>query len=151
MGLPNRLRDKDALLSLVASAQMFSEEEQLVIADTFVPLDHQTLWFGSYLEDKMIGVAYCYPMEMTNRTWNVLMLLVHPDFHRQGIGRDLMVLTEKTLSERQERLLLVETSSTDAFDGARSFYQALGYDQQGLIHNYYDDNDHKVTFTKRLS
>ncbi|WP_408688935.1 GNAT family N-acetyltransferase [Vibrio sp. TBV020] len=78
------------------------------------------------------------------------MLLVDPEYHRSRIGRDLMQLMESTLTKQGQRLLIVETSSTDDFQTARSFYSAIGYAQQGAIEHYYDDNDHKITFIKRL-
>ncbi len=142
--------DKEQMLTLVTHSQMFSEDEQAFIADTFDNVNEQAIWFGAFDGEVMTGVAYCMPEEMTNATWNVLMLLVHPEHHSKGIGKGLMRLMEQTLSEQSQRLLLVETSSTDDFTTARAFYNAIGYSQQGVIEHYYDDNDHKVTFIKKL-
>ncbi|MFM2591252.1 GNAT family N-acetyltransferase [Vibrio sp. TBV020] len=110
----------------------------------------EAIWFGKFENELMTGVAYCEPMEMTNVTWNVLMLLVDPEHHRRGIGKDLMQLMESTLTKQEQRLLIVETSSTDDFQTARTFYSAIGYAQQGAVEHYYDDNDHKITFIKKL-
>ncbi|GAL35309.1 histone acetyltransferase HPA2 and related acetyltransferases [Vibrio maritimus] len=145
-----QLTDKEKMLELVNKTQMFEAEELSFIADTFEEESSEAIWFGKFDNELMIGVAYCLPMEMTNATWNVLMLLVDPKHHRSGIGRDLMQLMESTLTKQGQRLLIVETSSTDDFQTARSFYSAIGYAQQGAIEHYYDDNDHKITFIKRL-
>ncbi|MGR4021701.1 GNAT family N-acetyltransferase [Vibrio harveyi] len=145
-----QLADKEKMLELVNKTQMFEAEEVSFIADTFEGESSEAIWFGQFDDELMTGVAYCVPMEMTNATWNVLMLLVDPEHHRSGIGRNLMQLMESTLTQQGQRLLIVETSSTDDFQTARSFYSAIGYAQQGAIEHYYDDNDHKITFIKRL-
>ncbi|KXF82909.1 GNAT family N-acetyltransferase [Enterovibrio coralii] len=142
--------DKAEMLALVAKTQMFEKEEVSFISDTFENSSGEAIWFGAFQNEQMAGIAYCVPMEMTNETWNVLMLLVDPEHHRKGIGKALMHLMEDTLSAQGKRLLIVETSSTEDFQTARSFYEAIGYSKQGTIEHYYDDNDHKVTFTKRL-
>ncbi|WP_158264525.1 GNAT family N-acetyltransferase [Photobacterium rosenbergii] len=145
-----QLTDKAKMLELVNKTQIFAPEEVSFIADTFEGESSEAVWFGKFEGERMIGVAYCVPMEMTNATWNVLMLLVDPEHHRRGIGKELMQLMESTLTQKGQRLLIVETSSTDDFRTARSFYRAIGYAQQGAIEHYYDDDDHKITFIKRL-
>ncbi|MGU3163646.1 GNAT family N-acetyltransferase [Vibrio cholerae] len=145
-----QLADKAKMLALVTKTQMFEAEEILFIADSFEANTNGAIWFGSFDNEQMTGVAYCVPMEMTNETWNVLMLLVDPDLHRSGIGKALMRLMESTLTEQGKRLLIVETSSTDDFQTARAFYHAIGYSKQGTIEHYYDNDDHKITFTKKL-
>ncbi len=145
------LADKEKMLSLISDSGMFAEEEVSYMAETFEATQDSALWFGAFnQEEQMTGVAYCVEMEMTNATWNVLMLCVHPEYHRQGIGKALMVLMEQTLQQQSQRLLIVETSSTDDFATARQFYSAIGYEQQGTIKHYYDQNDHKETFIKLL-
>lgn len=138
------------LLELVRHSNMFSDDEIDYIVEAFESNQNDAIWFGSFNGKQMTGVAYCVPMEMTNATWNVLMLLVHPEHHRQGIGKSLMQLMEQTLAAQSQRLLIVETSSTNEFEVARAFYTGIGYIKQGIIENYYDDHDHKVTFTKTL-
>ncbi len=70
--------DKASVLSLVTGSGMFSAEEASYIATTFDQSQESAIWFAAFEQDSMTGVAYCMPMEMTNSTWNVLMLLVHP-------------------------------------------------------------------------
>ena len=143
--------DKPSISALMSSTQMFQDEEIAFVIETFDGNYNTAIWFGSFdANNKMNGVAYCVPMKMTNSTWNVLMLLVSPEYHRSGIGKSLMRHIEKTLSDQSQRLLVVETSSTDDFDIARKFYSAIGYSKQGVIEHYYDENDHKVIFTKKL-
>ncbi|MEL7038197.1 MAG: GNAT family N-acetyltransferase [Cyanobacteria bacterium J06592_8] len=99
----------------------------------------------------LVGVAYCVPEPMTNRTWNLLLIAVRPDYHRQGRGKALLRHVEQTLMTRGERLLLVETSSLEGFQPAREFYRKCGYEQVGRIPDFYDIGDDKIVFRKLLA
>ncbi len=142
--------DKASVIALVHASGMFSEDEADFIATIYDQGQTSAIWFGAFEQDTMTGVAYCMPMEMTNRTWNVLMLLVHPEHHRQGIGQALMRLMEQTLADQSQRLLMVETSSGEEFETARQFYRAIGYQRQGTVEDQDDDGDDKLTFTRKL-
>ena len=57
---------------------------------------------------------------------------------------------EQTLTERGERVLLVETSGTDALERTRTFYLKNGYDEEARIREYYRAGDDKVIYRKAL-
>lgn len=145
-----QIEHKTALLALIAATEIFTQEEIDYVGNTFEQSQEYAIWLGAFDGDMMTGVAYCAPIEMTNAAWNVLMLMVHPDYQRQGIGKALMAKIASMLQDLEQRLLIVETSSTDNFQYARDFYQAIGYVQQGTIADYYDSDDHKVTYSKLL-
>jgi N-acetylglutamate synthase-like GNAT family acetyltransferase len=42
-------------------------------------------------ENGAVGVAYCEPERMTDRTWNLQLIAIHPD--RQGQGRGTQLLS----------------------------------------------------------
>ena len=61
-------------------------------------------------------------------------------------------LSARRLQGPQEgigRLLLIETSTTAAYDPTRGFYLARGYDQVAVIPHFYADDDGKAIFAKR--
>ncbi len=47
---------------------------------------------------------------MTEGTWNLYLIAVHPDRQREGRGAALLRYVEQALIVRGEHLLLVETS-----------------------------------------
>ena len=96
------------------------------------------------------AVAYCAPEEMASGTWNVLLLAVSPACHRQGLGTQLMQHIERVLSERDARLLLVETSSLPQYHSARHFYLRCGFEEEARIREFYQANEDKVVYWKRL-
>ncbi|QDU19573.1 GNAT family N-acetyltransferase [Urbifossiella limnaea] len=98
-----------------------------------------------------VGVAYYAPERMTDGTWNLYMLAVHPDRQRQGRGAALVRHVERELSTRGARVLLIETSGLAAFERTRAFYRALGYDEEARIREFYKAGDDKVVFRKALA
>ena len=97
-----------------------------------------------------VGVAYVGPERMTQGTWNLYLLAVHPDRQRAGIGRALVAEVERALAMRGERLLLVETSGVPEFAQARAFYRACGLDEEARIRDFYQEGEDKVVFRRAL-
>jgi GNAT superfamily N-acetyltransferase len=50
--------------------------------------DSQDLWLTDD-DDGLVGIAYVAPERMTEGTWNLYLLAVHPDRQRQGRGAAL--------------------------------------------------------------
>ncbi|WP_203076828.1 GNAT family N-acetyltransferase [Falsiroseomonas ponticola] len=97
------------------------------------------------------ALAYGAAERMTEGTWNLLLIAVHPDRQRQGIGAALVAAVEARLREAGARLLLVETSGLDEFEPTRGFYRALGFAEEGRIRDYYKAGEAKVIFAKALA
>jgi GNAT superfamily N-acetyltransferase len=98
-----------------------------------------------------IGVAYCEPERMTNRTWNLQLLAIRPDRQGQGRGATLLRYVEQTLTVRGGRMLLVETSGLPEFERTRAFYVKCGYEEEARIRDFYAAGDDKVVFRKVLN
>jgi ribosomal protein S18 acetylase RimI-like enzyme len=97
-----------------------------------------------------VAVAYYVPERMTQGTWNLLLIAVHPDREGQGLGAALLRHVEQALAERGERVLLVETSGLPTFERTRAFYRNLGYDQEARIRDFYQAGEDKIVFRKAL-
>jgi ribosomal protein S18 acetylase RimI-like enzyme len=69
-------------------------------------------------------------------------LLVHPDFRRQGIARELMAEIERLATQLKRSLLTLDTRTGDS---AEPLYRSLGYQTTGIIPGYCRD-----TLTERL-
>jgi ribosomal protein S18 acetylase RimI-like enzyme len=97
------------------------------------------------------GLAYAAPEQLTQGSWNMLLIAVHPDRQRGGLGAALAAAVEDEVAARGGRLLLVETSGLPAFEGARSFYQRQGYEREARIRDYYQPGEDKIVFRKLLA
>lgn len=96
------------------------------------------------------AVAYAAPERMTEGTWNLLLIAVHPKRQGEGIGAALMAQAESMLAAQGERILLVETSGLPEFGRTRAFYDRLGYEREALIRDYYQAGEDKIVFRKAL-
>jgi ribosomal protein S18 acetylase RimI-like enzyme len=112
--------------------------------------DAPGVWLSCKEEGKAIGFAYTVPEEMADGTWNMLALAVLPDLQKKGIGAALVAATEKHLAAKHQRILIVETSSTIDYAGARSFYSKCGYDEEARIRDFWAAGDDKVIFRKAI-
>jgi ribosomal protein S18 acetylase RimI-like enzyme len=97
-----------------------------------------------------VALAYCAPERMTEGTWNLLLIAVHPHHQAQGLGAALVRAVEGALLARGARLLLVETSGLPAYVRTRAFYPRCGFTEEARIRDFYQDGEDKIVFRKRL-
>lgn len=101
----------------------------------------------------IVGAAYYAPEPFADRVWNLYFLAVHPGQHRLGIGSLLLSQVERSLrgaGEQAARVLIVETSSTITYQGARRFYDREGFDREARVRDFYGPGDAKIVFWKSL-
>ena len=116
----------------------------------FLAASAPDIWFVGDLDGEVIGFGFCEPERMTEGTWNLLAIGVSPEQQGMGHGAKLMAFLEDVLRRRKARILLVETSGTDAFKLTRQFYLKNGYVQEARIRAFYDAGDDKIVFWKQL-
>ena len=108
------------------------------------------LWL-TYNDGSPTAVAYCAPERMTQGTWNLLLIAVHPHSQCKGYGAAIMRHVEHLLAAKGARLLLVETSGLPSFEGTRGFYKKLGYDEEARIREFYQVGEDKIVFRRALN
>lgn len=146
--------DVTDLIVLAEASGLFepSQTEELVqMLDQYFngETENQDLWFIDD-DNGVVGVAYVAPERMTEGTWNLYLLAIHPEYQRQGRGVALLRHVEQVLASRGERVLLVETSGLEGFEYVRSFYRKSGYDEEARIREFYKAGDDKIIFRKAL-
>ena len=146
--------DMPALKALVDAAELFPAEmlDGMVSFETPPePTDEpREFWLVHDEGETPVATACCAPERMTVGTWNLLLIVVHPDHQGGGIGVGLMRHVEALLAARGDRVLLVETSGTPAFERTRGFYARVGYEREARIRDYYDAGDDKIVFRRAL-
>jgi ribosomal protein S18 acetylase RimI-like enzyme len=147
---PARPEDIPALKHIVEATDMFPPEMlDNMIAGFLAGTTDQEYWL--VVDDQVPAALAFYRMEeMTIGTWNLLLLAVDPDHHGKGMGSELLRHVEEHLMRLRQRVLLIETSGTDAFAATRAFYDRHGYSEEAVIRDYYDKGDDKVVFRKTL-
>ncbi len=116
-------------------------------------LDGETddLWLTLEVDSTAIGFCYANPEQMTEDTWNILALAVSPAHQGNGAGAKLTRQMEVQIEDQGGRIIIVDTSGTDAFTQTRSFYEKAGYTEKARIRDFWAKGDDKVTFWKSLN
>lgn len=100
--------------------------------------------------DALAGFIVYGPTPMTHGTWDLYWIATDPDVRGAGVGSALVRAMEADLRARGARLVRVETSGTDGYDGTRGFYEARGYLEAARVRDFYRDGDDLVILAKRL-
>jgi ribosomal protein S18 acetylase RimI-like enzyme len=146
--------DTTALIAVAEASGLFDPNQTDSLAQMldkhFSDKDEtQDIWLTDY-DNEPVGIAYIAPERMTEGTWNLYLIAVHPDRQKQGRGKALLGYIEQMLMERGERILLVETAGTDDFDYVRKFYRQNGYEEEARIREFYTAGVDKIVFRKAL-
>ena len=147
--------DIAALLSLAKATGLFEPSEiegfgEMMKEQLSEDQSDGSVWIVDS-EDDIVGAAYYAPETFTESVWNLYFIGVHPSQQGKGRGSALLNYVEQYLTEKGERLLLVETSGVDGFKLTRSFYEKNGYTEEARIRDFYKPGDDKVVFRKVLS
>jgi ribosomal protein S18 acetylase RimI-like enzyme len=149
---PTTPADTNALMALAAASGLFEPSQTAELAEMLAQHfagDSPDYWLTDE-DQEPVGVAYVAPERLTEGTWNLYLIAVHPDRQRQGRGRKLLEYVERLLIDRGERVLLVETAGTEDFEYVRNFYRKSGYTEEARIRDFYTAGVDKVIYLKFL-
>ena len=146
--------DEGAILTLLASLDLFEAEEVKVVmgmlASHLDQAESPDLWLVDDTNGP-VGIAYAAPERMTDGTWNLYLIAVHPNHQKQGRGAALIQHMEAALAAKAVRVLLVETAGIKDFEYVRQFYRSSGFREEARISEFYGEGVDKVVFWKRLT
>jgi GNAT superfamily N-acetyltransferase len=148
---PTKDSDFDALIDIATASGLFEPNQTEMLAGMLQSPSENDVWFTDDCENGPVGVAYLAPERMTNGTWNLLFIAIHPDHQRRGRGTAILKYVQDLLRSKGERILLVETAGLDDFDYVRSFYARDGFEMEARVRDFYDVGVDKVIFRKSLN
>ena len=128
--------DIPALKRVVEETHLFPSD---MLPDMLAPMfagDSPARWLTCQRDSEAIGLCVAEPEELTDRTWNMRALALHPQYQGQGLGAALTRALEDQLRADGQRLIIVDTSGTDDFAKTRGFYSHIGYSQVACIPDY---------------
>lgn len=96
------------------------------------------------------GFACFGPHPLTEGTYDLYWIVVHPDYRRLGIGLALLAEVESILVKTGGRILIAETSGKPEYASTRQFYLSAGYQAEATIRDFYSQGDDLVMFTRHL-
>ena len=146
--------DREAAASALRASGAFSEEEVSIALGVFddATADSASGYAAFAAEEGggLAGYVCGGSTPLTESTWHVYWICVHPTAQGRGIGRALTEHFEASVRSRGGRRIVVETSGRPDYERARGFYEAAGYRQVGHIPNYYRKGDDCVLYCKVL-
>jgi ribosomal protein S18 acetylase RimI-like enzyme len=89
-------------------------------------------------------------MPGTDGAFDLYWIVVHPHSAGAGAGSVLLREVEGRVCEAGGRLLVVETSGRDDYDGARGFYLRRGYVLAGRVADFYAPGDDRLILVRRI-
>ena len=96
------------------------------------------------------GFCHAVPEALTEGTWNLLALAVHPAVQGRGVGAALVMAAEGELRRRGARLCIIDTAGTEDHAVARRLHARLCFVPEARVGEFWAAGVDKVTFVKRL-
>ncbi|WP_380052056.1 GNAT family N-acetyltransferase [Falsihalocynthiibacter sp. SS001] len=147
---PTQSQDIAALEAVLDQIELFPSEMLPDMIAGFLA-GGDDMWLTCTLDERVVGFCYAIPEEMAAGTWNMLAIGVLPEEQGTGCGTALVKHLEETLRQQKQRIMIVDTSGTDAFSKSREFYCKNGYAEEARIRDFWAAGDDKITFWKSLS
>jgi aminoglycoside 6'-N-acetyltransferase I len=150
-----RPEDRDQILKIVSSIEIFSEEEKdvaLELIDEAIAKPQQEYYniFVYEEENKVLGYHCTGKRALTDGVFDMYWIVVDPKTQNKGIGKQLLEHVENFARERNGRWILAETSSRDNYTPTRNFYMRNNYTILSEIKDFYTMNDNLVIFGKYI-
>lgn len=142
--------DLPAVAAILARVDLFPPAMLGPMIEPYLSGDAPHRWLVAQAGETVLGFAYAEPERMTEGSYNLLAIAVDPASQRAGIGTAIVAELRHRLREADGRILIVETSSLDAFAGTRAFYARQDFAQEARIRDFYSDGEDKVVFWTRL-
>ena len=146
--------DVSAVAMLAVATGMFAADDTEILDTLFSDYfaANEAAGHGCLVDDDegIVAAAYYAPKPATDRTWELVMLAVRPGDQGRGRGAAIIGAVEGALMTARQRLLLIETSATAAYDQTRAFYLKRGYSEEARVRDYFAAGDDMVLFRKTL-
>ncbi len=151
-------RDRPRIEEMVVSSGRFTQQEiatALELVDEALAKGEESGYIIVVLEalkeDPAVQGYACYgPTPLTQGVYDLYWIVVDPAAQGRGLGRRLLEYVEEDIIKRRGRMLLIETSSQEAYGETIRFYEKTGYEQVARIKNFYRIGDDKLVFSKEL-
>ena len=126
-------RDAGAIARLAERSEMFPADMLDGMIAPFLAGAPEPRWYVAEAESDLLGFLYSDAEVLTDGTHNLKAMATAPEARGRGVGSALITALEEDLASNGQRLLLVETSSADAFNETQVFYANRGFREEARI------------------
>lgn len=156
MIVPATETDGPRIRDISAGTAVFSQEEVECVSEIWEEYLATGPVVGGYNfivdreGDQVLGFACFGPRDLASGVFDLYWIAVDPRSHRNGVGRRLLTAAEEAVRQADGRMLIAETSGTQAYEPTRRFYTGMGYALEAVIRDFYDVGDDLAIFVKRF-
>lgn len=153
--IPKR-EDIFAIRSIVSSTEKFRTDEIEVAVELIEERLKKGEKSGYYFlfaekdSGEVIGYTCFGPIACTIASYDLFWIAVKKEYQGRNIGGELLKRTEELIKKNGGKRIYIETSSREDYLPTRNFYLKNGYVIETILKDFYDENDDKVIFLKRL-
>lgn len=149
---PTETKDIPTLKIVLDETGLFPGEMLADMVSGFLSdQESREIWLTCEVDGEAIGFCYAAPEPLTDGTWNMLAIAVHPSRQSSGYGGAIVRRLETLLFDNGHRVLIADTSGKDEFAPTREFYRKSGYVEEARIRHFWAEGDDKVVFWKLIS
>ena len=143
--------DRQSIAEALTQCGAFTDGEIRVALEMF---DQGLAGDYSLLGIETEGVLRAYACfgkaSLTERSWYLYWICVHPAVQGTGLGRALQRTVEDFVRQQGGDRLLLETSGRSDYERSRRFYTRAGFTVQGCIPDFYRPGDDCIIYCKIL-
>ncbi len=153
---PSTAEDRPRIREILLGSELFKPSDAECVDEMFGlalarPAPDNYRFLSGWVEGQMMGFA-CYGWEyLTRGTWDLFWVCTLPAIRRRGLGSALLGEAVRVATEEAGRLMVIYTSSTPKYDGARQLYEKHQFMRTAVIPNYYDQADDLYIYTRDLA
>ena len=147
--------DIDSIVSIIANHEAWDEPYARAYYEGYferIGDDAMERNFVAEVDGAVVGVCGFGPPKFPAEdvlwgTW----FYVHEDHRGSGLGRELGQTTLDAVRELGARKVYLDTSSTPIYATAVKFYKSLGFQIEGTLSEFYDEEDDLIIMGLTLS
>ena len=145
--------DRNTVHDILIKTEMFTNAE-IKIAEELIDIylnrpdqrDYEIIVVEN--EKKVVGYLCFGPTPLTEGTYDLYWMAVHPLEQGRGFGKQMVRWLEDKIKEVNGRLIIIETSSQIKYEPTRQFYLRQNYRETARISDFYKKGDDRVIYTK---
>jgi len=117
---------------------------QRAAIETVCKAGEKTIVWVAELDGRVVGFL-AYELNAKDRTGEVVLLAVHPEYQNRGVGTRLNKFALEKMKESGMKMARVETGGDASHAPARRSYEKAGYAALPLVRYFKDLNDQPTT------
>ena len=99
----------------------------------------------------VLGYACFGPIDCADGRFDLYWIAVRRDNQGQGLGREILASAENRMRGMDGQRVYAETSSQQAYEPTRRFYENNGYHAETRLKDFYRQGDDKIFYVKDLA